>query len=175
MSQENKNDEAVAEIHTSIRQPGLHKWHLRYDARILELRIHADIGKQALGASIAREVPTSDMEHRCEQVAYNVVSCNVVAESPFEHSAYYKAESLGSREVSSWTNERLHKVFFIGAHNVITTKNIGMNSMNYAAFAKSICNSLKSLIMPKVSQEQDALIFYKLDFVYKPTWKHGIF
>lgn len=40
-----KNDETVAEINTAIRKPGLHKCHLRYDARIQELRTHADIGK----------------------------------------------------------------------------------------------------------------------------------
>lgn len=31
-------------INTVIKA-GLHIWHLRYDARILELRMHADIGK----------------------------------------------------------------------------------------------------------------------------------
>lgn len=51
-----------------------------------------------------------------------------------------------------------------------------MNSMNYAnvAFAKSSYNSVKPLIMPKGSQEQVALIFDNLAFIYKPTWEHSI-
>lgn len=41
-----------------------------------------------------------------------------------------------------------------------------MNSTNYAnvTFVKSICNSLKPLIVSKGAQGQDALIFDKLDF-----------
>lgn len=51
-----------------------------------------------------------------------------------------------------------------------------MNSMNYAnvAFAKSLYNIMKPLIMPKGSQEQVVLIFDNRTFVYKPTWEHSI-